>query len=78
MKVIVLSEFRDINDFLVVHKVGDVIDVADERAAKLIELGLADSEKVAVKEPEKETKPSDFMLTTEEAPKSTRSKRNKE
>lgn len=74
MKVIVLSEFRDLNDFSVVHKVGDILEVADDRAAKLIELGLTQTEKKAeAKEPKKtEGKESDFVLTTEETKKSKR------
>lgn len=74
MKVIVLSEFRDLNDFSAVHKVGDIIEVADDRAAKLFELGLAQTEKkVEAREPKKvEAKETDFVLTTEETKKSKR------
>lgn len=50
MKIIVLKEFRDIDDFNLVHKVGSVIDVDGARAARLVELGLADGEKVAATE----------------------------
>ena len=46
MKVIVVKEFRDIEDFNLVHKVGDILDVDNSRAARLVEIGVADGEKV--------------------------------
>lgn len=80
MKVKVLQPFRDINDFSLAHNIGDVIDVDDARAARLIELGLAETEKKAVqKEPDKaaDTPPQNFMQTpTEDAPKFTRKRKD--
>lgn len=81
MKVKVLQTFRDINNFDLVHNVGDVIDVTGERAAKLIGLGLAEKEKgkAEEKEPEKAEAPADFFTsqTPDDTPKNSR-KRNKE
>ena len=45
MKVIVVKEFRDIDNFDLIHKVGDIIDVDDARGQRLVEIGVADSEK---------------------------------
>lgn len=50
MKVIVVKEFRDIDNFDLIHKVGDIIDVDDARGQRLVEIGLADGEKVATTE----------------------------
>ena len=40
MKVRVVISFHDASNFTLIHKVGDVIDVSEERAQKLIDLGL--------------------------------------
>lgn len=71
MKVEVIYPFRDIDDFSVAYHVGDIIDVADERAAKLVALKLAEKVK---EEAEPEKAPS-FTMTGEETK---RNKRNKE
>lgn len=43
VKVRVLSEFHDINNFRVVHKAGEEIDVDEERATDLCQRKLAES-----------------------------------
>lgn len=63
-KVIVKAPFRDINDFSKSYAVGDVIETDDARAARLVELGLADGEKAAVKEPEKAAATPDLEMLT--------------
>ena len=70
MKVKVVISFHDAANFALVHKVGDVIDVPEERAQKLIDLKLVT--KVAIRkaepkaeEPEKVEKP---VEKAEEAP----------
>lgn len=68
MKVIVVKEFRDIDNFDLIHKVGDIIDVDDARGQRLVEIGVADSEKA-----ETETAAPDLQLETTE-PKRRRSK----
>lgn len=62
-KVVVKAPFRDINDFSKAYSVGDVIEVDDERAARLVEHGLAEVDKEADKEPEKAAAPDLKMLT---------------
>jgi len=42
MKVKVLNEFRDIDNFDYIHKVGDEIEVKDDRLKRLIDLGLVE------------------------------------
>jgi len=54
MKVKVAISFHDADNFTLIHKVGDVIDVSEVRAKKLIDLGLVKT--VVVKE-HQETKP---------------------
>lgn len=78
-KVIVKAPFRDINDFSKAYSVGDVIEVDDERAARLVEYGLAEGEKVAVKEPEKAAATPDLeMLTPTNDTTPNKRKRSKE
>ena len=48
MKVKVAISFHDAENFALIHKVGDLIDVSEERAQKLIDLGLV--KKVVIKE----------------------------
>lgn len=50
MKVKVVISFHDAANFALVHKVGDVIDVPEERAQKLIDLKLVT--KVAIRKVE--------------------------
>lgn len=86
MNVVVKSPFRDLYNFDKVYSVGDVIDVADERAAKLKKLGLVENgkekekavekEHEKEKEPEKETEPTaDFFAQTTEPPKYSRKRK---
>jgi len=42
MKLTVKSEFRDIRNFDLIHKVGEVIDVEDSRGRFLVKLGLCE------------------------------------
>lgn len=49
MKIIVTNEFRDISSFKKIHEVGDVIEVEQERADRLISLDLAKPESVKKK-----------------------------
>jgi len=40
MKVVVKKEFRDVSDFNLVHHVGEVLEVDEARANRLVSLGL--------------------------------------
>lgn len=40
MKIVVLGEFHDINDFSVVYKPGDIIEIDELRASLVVKLGL--------------------------------------
>ncbi len=55
MKVKVVISFHDAANFTIIHKVGDEIEVSEERAQKLIELGLV--KKVDGKKAEKVEEP---------------------
>lgn len=56
MKVKVVISFHDAANFSLVHKVGDVIDVPEERAQKLIELKLVTKVAIRKVEPKEEPK----------------------
>ena len=56
MKVKVVISFHDAANFTVVHKVGDVLEVSEERAQKLIELKLVTKVAIRKVEPKKEPK----------------------
>lgn len=73
MKVIVVKEFRDIDNFDLIHKVGDIIDVDDARGQRLVEIGVADSEKA-----ETETAAPDLQLETPEPTPEPKRRRSKE
>lgn len=81
MKVKVVISFHDAANFAVVHKVGDEIEVSEERAQKLIDLGLvkkAESKKAEkVEEPKAEAPVETAPEVPEEAekPKRRRSRR---
>lgn len=64
MKVKVVISFHDAANFALVHKVGDVIDVPEERAQKLIDLKLVT--KVAIRKAE--PKAEEPVEKAEEAP----------
>lgn len=51
MKVTILTQFRDKNNYSHVFNVGEVVEFDDERAARIIELGYGQS---AEESPEKE------------------------
>lgn len=55
MKVKVVISFHDAANFAIIHKVGDEIEVSEERAQKLIDLGLV--KKVEGKKAEKVEEP---------------------
>lgn len=63
MKVKVAISFHDADNFTLIHKVGDVLDVSEERAKKLIDLGLV--KKVVVKE-RQETAPVEEPVKVEQ------------
>ena len=66
MKVKVVISFHDAANFALIHKVGDVLEVSEERAQKLIELGLV--KKVEGKKAEKVEEPSAPVETAPEVP----------
>lgn len=67
MKVKVVISFHDAANFALVHKVGDVIDVPEERAQKLIDLKLVT--KVAIRKAEpKAEEPSAPVEAAPEVP----------
>ena len=59
MRVRVLSEFADRSDVKTIYKVGQILDISEERAKGLIARKLVEFEKEQPKDekPEKETKP---------------------
>lgn len=66
MKVKVVISFHDAANFALIHKVGDVLEVSEERAQKLIELGLV--KKVEGKKAEKVEEPSAPVEAAPEVP----------
>lgn len=66
MKVKVVISFHDAANFAVVHKVGDEIEVSEERAQKLVDLGLV--KKAEGKKTEKVEEPSAPVETAPEVP----------
>ena len=71
MKVKVVISFHDAENFAVIHKVGDVLEVSEERAQKLIENKLVTKVVVRNIEPKTEPKveePSAPVETTPEVP----------
>lgn len=64
MKIEIICEFHEASDFGKVRKVGDILDCQDDRAAFLIERGLA------IKAEEKEN-------TTNTQPTSEKKRKNK-
>lgn len=79
MKVIVVKEFRDIDNFDLIHKVGDIIDVDDARGQRLVEIGVADSEKAKpTDKAETETAAPDLQLETPEPTPEPKRRRSKE
>ena len=78
MKVKVVISFHDAGNFALVHKVGDVLEVSEERAQKLIDLGLvkkAEEKKPKVEEPKAEEPVDEAPKVTEEPKRSRRSRR---
>ena len=65
MKVKVVVSFRDVENFALVHKVGDVLNVPEERAQKLIGLKLV----TAVEDIQKPEEPTEAEKPVEEAKK---------
>lgn len=59
MRVRVLSEFADRSDVKTIYKVGQILDISEERAKGLIARKLVEFEKEQPKdkEPEEKTKP---------------------
>lgn len=43
MKYKVKHEFRDINDFSIAHKEGNIVELNEERAARLVGFGLVET-----------------------------------
>lgn len=68
MKVKVVISFHDAANFAVVHKVGDVLEVSEERAQKLIELKLVTKVAIRKVEPKKEPKVEEPSAPVETAP----------
>lgn len=66
MKVKVVISFHDAANFAIVHKVGDEIEVSEERAQKLIDLGLV--KKAEGKKAEKPEEPEAPVETAPEVP----------
>lgn len=81
MKVKVVISFHDAANFTLIHKVGDVLEVSEERAQKLIGLGLVkkveDKKAEKVEEPKAEAPVEAAPEVPEEAekPKRRRSRR---
>lgn len=65
MKLKVLKEFREASDFSVLHAVGDVIEVSDERGAYLLSLGLV-SDAAEEPQPKKSSRKVRVCECTEE------------
>lgn len=66
MKLKVLKEFREATDFSVLHAVGDVLEVSEERGAHLLSLGLAASEEAGDAPKKKSSKKVKACECTEE------------
>ena len=77
MKVKVVISFHDAANFAVVHKVGDEIEVSEERAQKLINLDLVKKveEQKKVEEPEAPVETAPEVPEEAEKPKRRRSRR---
>ena len=77
MKVKVVISFHDAANFAIVHKVGDVLDVSEERAQKLINLGLVKKveEQKKAEEPEAPVETAPEVPEEAEKPKRRRSRR---
>lgn len=68
MKVKVVISFHDAENFAVIHKVGDVLEVSEERAQKLIENKLVTKVVVRNIEPKTEPKVEEPSAPVETAP----------
>lgn len=77
MKVKVVISFHDAANFAIVHKVGDEIEVSEERAQKLINLDLVKKveEQKKVEEPEAPVETAPEVPEEAEKPKRRRSRR---
>lgn len=80
MKVKVVISFHDAANFALIHKVGDELEVSEERAQRLVDLGLVKKvEGKKAEEPEDEPKAEVPVETapevSDEKPKRRRSRR---